>query len=291
VTPAAAAASCEVCGAGLVPVSLRRGGVLDACPSCGHLMRDLGRCPARARDFAWGGEDDMDRVRLALTYRRLAGLLQRPPRAVFEAGFGSGALLRRFADAGAEVGGADPGSLQVAVDPVVAAAGVEAVPVEDVTGGEGRYDLVYGVHVVEHVPDVWTFVSACCRLLAPGGRLALVTPAGDSAGLRTYGSSWWMLEDPTHVRFFSARSLSELLTRSGLVDVEVTRPLTDSLAVDAASTARALRRRPAPRGVLPSLATRIAVVASLPLVLPARALAPRARPTLLAAGRRRPDAG
>jgi SAM-dependent methyltransferase len=232
----------------------------------------------------------MDRARLAVTYRRLAGLLGRPPRAVFEAGFGDGSLLRRFADAGAQVAGADPGSLGLAVDPVVASTGaVVATAVEDVTSGEGACDLVYAVHVVEHVPDPWAFAAACRRLVAPGGMFALITPAGDSGGLRAYGSSWWMLEDPTHVRFFSAISVALLLGRSGFDDVRVSRPITDSLAVDAASAVRMLRPREDPSGALSHRGTMVAAVASLPFVLPVRVLRPRSRPALLATGRRPPD--
>ena len=280
---------CEVCGVPLVPWPLAVGQVLDRCPSCGHVQRDLARCPAGSRAGAWGGEDDMDRVRLALTYRRLLRLTGRPPRSVFEAGFGSGALLRRFADAGAAVGGADPGALGRPVDAVVAAAGrIETVPVEEVTEGLGAYDLVYAVHVVEHVPAVWAFAAALRRLLAPGGLLVLITPAGDSDGLRVFGPSWWMLEDPTHVRFFSAVSGSLLLARSALVDVRAGRLVGDSLAVEATSLARRLRRSTGEQGALAGLGTRVGVVASLPLVVPARIVRPTWRPTLQLTARRPP---
>ena len=68
-------------------------------------------------------------------------------------------------------------------------------------------DLVYGVHVIEHVDDVRRTLEVARSVLAPGGRLVLVTPAADSWGLRLFGESWWLLEDPTHVRFFTMRSL------------------------------------------------------------------------------------
>jgi SAM-dependent methyltransferase len=273
----------------LVPWPLAEGQVLDRCPSCGHVQRDLARFPAGSRESAWGGGDDMDRVRLALTYRRLLRLTGRPPRSVFEAGFGSGALLRRFADAGAVVAGADPGALGRAIDPVVAAAGaLETRPVEEVTEGLGSYDLVYAVHVVEHVPAVWAFAAALRRLLAPGGLLVLITPAGDSDGLRVFGPSWWMLEDPTHVRFFSAVSGSLLLSRSALVDVRAERLVSDSLGVEASSLTRRLRGSSGGPGALAGLGTRAAVLASLPLVVPARALRTRWRPTLQLTARRPP---
>jgi SAM-dependent methyltransferase len=278
--------ACEICDAPLLTWRLGVGDELGRCPSCGHVVRDLVRCPAGSRDRAWGGEAEMDRVRLALTYRRLRGLAGPGLRTVFEAGFGSGALLRKFADSGVSVAGADPGGLGVRIDPVVLAGGALTFgPVEEATGPPGGYTLVIAIHVVEHVPDPAGFVAACASLLAPAGRLVLVTPAGDSAGLRRFGASWWMLEDPSHVRFFSARSLGLLLAQAGLSQVSIERPVTDSLGVEAASSVRRLRRAPAADGVLPSLGTRLAVLASLPVVLPARAVSRQLRPTLQAVAR------
>ena len=283
---------CEICGAALQDWELAPGQVLGRCSSCGHIRRDLDRCPAAHRTPAWGGEAELDRVRLALTYHRVRSLLRdvqlrdRAPR-VFEAGFGSGALLRRFLDDGAEVGGADPGGLERDVDPVLAASGaLVAGPLDDATPGAGTYDLVLAVHVVEHVPDPWAFVAACRRLLHPRGRIVLVTPAADSRGLARWGSSWWMLEDPTHVRFFSALSLALLLARSGLSEVRVGRPLADSLSVDAASLVRhraAVRGEAGePAGVLPQRSTRLLAAASVPAVLAVRAALSSARPSLQA---------
>ncbi len=279
---------CEICGSGLGAWELAPGQTLDRCASCGHVQRDLARCPAGHRAGAWGGEAEMDRVRLGLTFRRVRAELHAPrgassPARVFEAGFGSGTLLRRFLDSGADVAGADPGGLRTPVDPLVAAGGLLFDgPVDAVTEGLDSYDLVLGVHVVEHVADPWAFVRACARLARPGGRVVLVTPAGDSTGLSRSGWSWWMLEDPTHVRFFSAVSLALLVARSGLDVRAVTRPLADSLSVEAASLVR--RRRGeltvGGAGVLADRPTRLAAAASLPVVLAARLLSPRLRPAL-----------
>ena len=100
----------------------------------------------------------------------------------------------------------------------------------------------------------------------PGGPSA-TTPAGDSSGVDRYGAAWWMLEDPTHIRFFTADSLARAAERAGFVDIEVRRLLLDSLSVDAASLARAVRPGERPRGVLGSRSVLAAAVASVPLVI------------------------
>ncbi len=272
--------SCESCGTTLTPWRLDDANVLLQCPACGHLRRDLATCPAGHRSLTYGGDPGMDRVRLWLTYRRLAALAP-GARRVFEVGYGSGGLLRRYLDAGAAVGGADPGHLGGRVDPEVASRGrLWAGPVEELAA-DPTYDLVLGIHVVEHAPDVSTFLAACTRLLRPGGTLALLTPDGESEVLRRSGAAWWMLEDPTHVRFLSGRSAAVLVDRAGLVDVRVTRPLLDSMATEMATVAR--RRAPAGdgRGVLARPGVRLSALMALPLTIATRALRPTVRPSLL----------
>lgn len=271
--------ACEICRSWSRGWAIGRDQVLWRCEECGHLERDLEHCPASHRDLAYGGEATLDRVRLDLTYRLLVrgGV----PASVFEIGHGAGHLLRRFLDDGAQVAGVDPDQLGVAVDPEVARRGrLHRGGVEDLVGEElGRHDLVYGIHVVEHVADPAATFATARALLRPGGTLSLITPAGDSSGLRLHGEHWWMLEDPTHVRFFTARSLARAAHDAGLVDVEVRRPVLDSLSVDVASLARC-RGRPAPGGVLASRPVLAASVASVPAVVVARLARPALRPTL-----------
>ena len=87
---------CEVCGSDVRGQAIRGGCVLEKCQTCGHLLRDLERCPADHRDLAYGGEPTLDRIRLDLTYREL--VRDGVPGRVFEVGFGAGSMLRRFLD-------------------------------------------------------------------------------------------------------------------------------------------------------------------------------------------------
>lgn len=275
---------CEICGAETGPRPLRNGGRLDDCSTCGHLRRSVVDAPANHRDAAYGGDPSLDAVRTRLTYRwlRAAGR----PRSVFEIGYGSGALLRRFHDDGAAISGVDPDQLAVDVDPVVSEHGrlwncaIEEVPDRAVVA-----DLVVGVHVIEHVSDPVVTMAKAASMLSESGTLVLLTPAGDSWGLSTFGSAWWMLEDPTHVRFFTAESLRRLAHDTGLVDVQVDRLVLDSLSVDVASAVRRWRP-PGPAGALASAAVRAGALASAPVVAGLRLVAPRARPTLRLTARR-----
>ncbi|NLC98058.1 MAG: class I SAM-dependent methyltransferase [Actinomycetales bacterium] len=225
----------------------------------------------------------MDRVRLELTWRTLVDAAPLEPRSrVFEIGFGAGALLARFAHAGHTVGGCDPDQLKVGVDPAIHRDGlIFDSGIEEVVVPEERFDLVYGIHVIEHVQDIVKTVQSALNLLNPGGRLVLFTPGGDSLSLKTFSDAWWLLEDPTHIRFFSRRSLQRLLYDHGYAKVDISRALTDNLTMEGASLLRLLHRPSSPGGVLTSAPRRLFATAVAPFALLLRLLVPRWRPTLV----------
>jgi predicted SAM-dependent methyltransferase len=49
-------------------------------------------------------------------------------------------------------------------------------PLSDLIGKTGVYDWIIASHVIEHVPDLITFLQQCEALLKPEGRLSLVVP-------------------------------------------------------------------------------------------------------------------
>lgn len=272
--------ACEACGGPVAPWRLDPHNALGRCSACGHLVRDLVTCPARHRSRTYGGDPGLDAARLRLTYRLLRAAAP-GARSVFEVGYGAGGLLRRFLADGREVAGTDPGHLDRPVHPSLAGRpGVHRVPLDELPE-VGTFDLVYAVHVVEHVADPAAFLASCARLVRPGGTLALLTPAGDGDLLRLLGSSWWMLEDPTHVRFLTPASAARLLHAAGLTDVRVSRPLLDSATTEAASLARRVSRGAPELGVLSRPAVRAAATAALPLTVPARLVRPALRASLL----------
>lgn len=49
-------------------------------------------------------------------------------------------------------------------------------PLAELVGATGVYDWIVASHVIEHTPDLVTFVQQCALLLKPTGRLSLVVP-------------------------------------------------------------------------------------------------------------------
>lgn len=67
---------------------------------------------------------------------------------------------------------------------------------------DDEFDLVVSNHVVEHVPDVMSFITELYRITKPGGRIKLLTPHYTNAG--------WAA-DPTHRNHFSSYSFNTFI--------------------------------------------------------------------------------
>jgi ubiquinone/menaquinone biosynthesis C-methylase UbiE len=93
------------------------------------------------------------------------------------------------------------------------------LPLDDAT-----FDLVLCAETIEHVRDVQLLLSETRRVLRPGGRLALTTPANLPIGRRP---------DPLspHLRQFTRRSLSRVLDQLGFELIELRRRSGTLLAV------------------------------------------------------------
>lgn len=72
---------------------------------------------------------------------------------------------------------------------------------------EGSYDAVVAFELIEHVPDVDSFLTVCERMCSPVGRVYLSTPDG------TFGEG----KNPHHLRAYRAIDLFELCRRRGSV--------------------------------------------------------------------------
>jgi 2-polyprenyl-3-methyl-5-hydroxy-6-metoxy-1,4-benzoquinol methylase len=84
-----------------------------------------------------------------------------------------------------------------------------------------RYDLITAYDILEHVQDPRAFLEDLSSALAPGGVLAIATPATDHFLRILMGSSWPMLQPMQHTFLFSKSGLRELLADIGFEEINV----------------------------------------------------------------------
>jgi SAM-dependent methyltransferase len=105
---------------------------------------------------------------------------------ILDAGCGLGLYMRRFRDLSEDVHGVDvdPARVAEAMVPNVRVASVERLPYAD-----GEFDVVFSHEVLEHVPDDRAAVREACRVLRPGGHMAVFAP-NRGYPFETHGFFW-----------------------------------------------------------------------------------------------------
>jgi O-antigen chain-terminating methyltransferase len=137
---------------------------------------------------------------------------------VLDVGCGRGLFLELLRDAGIAGAGVDASAESVAE--------CHAKGFIDVEQGDAlaalarrselgaRYDGVFCSHLIEHLagPDAVQLIALAAGLLAPRGRLLLVTP--NVANLKVWTKAFWL--DPSHQRPYPRRLLEAMLEAAGL---------------------------------------------------------------------------
>lgn len=138
---------------------------------------------------------------------------------------------------------------------------------------EGAFDAVVLDDVIEHLPDPGEALDRIRGLLSAEGVLHMTLPDAGSRVARMLGARWWSVI-PTHVQYFTRRSLTELLTAHGFaVEWMDTAPKAFTLRyyverlegysapLSSAAVSAVQRARLADRLVWPDFGDRMAVVA------------------------------
>jgi SAM-dependent methyltransferase len=134
-------------------------------------------------------------------------------------GCGHGDLLMYLKSRGSEVLGIERDEQAIAV---ARAHGLD-VYAGDIAGAPIRPEHFSDAvlqHSLEHADRPRDVLIALRGALAPGGRIHIAVPNGDSAGLRRLRQQWGHLSVPGHLWFFDAASLDRLLEETGFRVVE-----------------------------------------------------------------------
>lgn len=135
---------------------------------------------------------------------------------LLDVGCGPGLLLAEARSRGWDVSGLDGSAF--AVEYARRELGLDQVRLMDAGRlsemGE-TVDAVTMMHMIEHVQDPLKLLVDVHGLLRRGGWLFIETPDIGSARARKAGADWRFVKIPEHLSYFSARSLREILARTG----------------------------------------------------------------------------
>jgi SAM-dependent methyltransferase len=153
------------------------------------------------------------RAALLSDSRYLAG---RSPGRLLDVGCGSGEFLAGMAALGWEATGVEFD--EAAVESARRHPGVKvfAGSLSEQHFAGNSFDAITLSNVIEHLPDPVEFFAELQRVLAPGGRLAIITPNVNSLGHRAFGRCWRGLEPPRHLYLYNPATISSLAKRTGL---------------------------------------------------------------------------
>ena len=88
---------------------------------------------------------------------------------------------------------------------------------------EHSFDLVTMTEYLEHEPQPARMIEHARRLVKPGGYVAIEVPDISGPPGRWFGDSWWQIDAPRHLMFFSPDTLTKGLEAQGLEVVRVER--------------------------------------------------------------------
>lgn len=150
---------------------------------------------------------------------------------LFDLGCGNGSVAQVMSDLGWDVTGVDPSAEGIAQ----ARAHYPALKLYDGSAYDklaaryGRYPVVISLEVVEHVYAPRDYAATLFDLLEPGGTAVISTPYHGywknlamalSGKLDKHFTALW---DHGHIKFWSIKTLTRLLTEAGFVDIRFER--------------------------------------------------------------------
>jgi SAM-dependent methyltransferase len=214
---------------GLIPTTDRFGTALSdivRCLDCGHMQ--LEQLPSEAElSEAYAGAESTDYLEEEPGQRHTAGVLldQIEPYVasgrMLDLGCWAGFLLDEARLRGWQTLGIEPSLFASNFARERFGLDVRTTDLFEAELEPRSYDAVVMGDVIEHLPDPGRALDHIASLVAPRAVLHLTLPDAGSLVARSLRSRWWSVI-PTHVQYFTRRSLRTLLGRHGWEVVELT---------------------------------------------------------------------
>ena len=166
---------------------------------------------------------------LEMVYSAYPPLKNQPKPRILDIGCGNGSLTNLIAQQGYEVIGVEESQSGVQLaqekfpDCRFIQGSIYDLPYTEIGG---QFDLIISCEVIEHLFDPKAIVRNTKQLLKPNGRLILTTPyhgylknlaLAISGKMDKHFTALW---DGGHIKFFSVKTLKNLLTTEGYTNIE-----------------------------------------------------------------------
>jgi SAM-dependent methyltransferase len=214
---------------GLIPSTDRFGTALSdivRCGACGHMQ--LARFPddealAGAYAVAESGDYIQEESGQRATARIALEMIERHAGGgrLLDLGCWVGYLLAEARDRGWQVTGVEPSRFASEHARERLGLDVQNADLWSARLEPHSFDVVVLGDVLEHLPDPTRALHRIASVTKPGGVLYLALPDAGSRLARVMGARWWSVI-PTHVQYFTRRSISTLLRTNGWQVLSIT---------------------------------------------------------------------
>ena len=134
-------------------------------------------------------------------------------RTILDIGAGTGDFLRACKKANWTIDGVEPNNKARATANEKVGIHLNE-KIEDLKGQ--RFDVITMWHVLEHVPNLTTYIKQLEQLLKPNGTLIVAVPNHKSYDANYYGAFWAAYDVPRHLWHFSQVAMSTLFKASSM---------------------------------------------------------------------------
>jgi SAM-dependent methyltransferase len=212
----------EIGEPGLIPTTDRYGtalGDIVRCTGCTHMQLDRFPAAAELAD-AYGRAESRDYVDEEAgqreTARRILDRIESVADrgAMLDLGCWVGFLLAEARERGWRTLGVEPSEFASRYASEELGLEVVHADLERADLPPASFHAAFLGDVIEHLPDAAGTLDRVAAALAPAGVVALALPDAGSRLARAIGRRWWAIV-PTHVHYFTRRSLGTLLVRTG----------------------------------------------------------------------------
>ena len=141
---------------------------------------------------------------------KLIGSFDISGKRVLDIGAGTGDFLAACKNHGWDTTGVEPNTKANAIASRKLLTKLES-DIKELSGKQ--YDVITMWHVLEHVPDLITYITQLKKLLTPNGTLVVAVPNHESYDAKHYGKFWAAYDVPRHLWHFSQKSIEELFSK------------------------------------------------------------------------------